>query len=361
MAWFSGRTIRVAVLLVAGLAIGACTNQASSDSQIDTPYLSGQPESFLGLGASAYLIDGVYVESDGDDQFEDFIALVVDIELPEFLGDDSPGVQDPPPVLAPGDQIRLRVHEFDVTNSLTPGDRILAIVAHNSNLDPPWTTAAIASWTGSGFHMIGGNADKLAVELAVAATTLNSDPETAFVTLAREIFSSDMKIQQGSERRTTYGPALAAIAGVQQAASDPTVIWNESDPTQRALQRGTAPDDLLDTLPEMSVIYTFTSEFSTAYPDTLVMVRNNLGITSSVASDLYGASDSIFGSPGNPFEVTIAQPDQLAAATVIGFIDSSDWEGQYAIAVEVTTTEDGTPKASVKSLTQEQFAALIGG
>ena len=110
----------------------------------------------------------------------------------------------------------------------------------------------------------------------------------------------------------------------------------------------------------MSVIYTFTSEFSTAYPDTLIMVRNNLGITSSIAGDLYGASDSIFGSPGNPFEVTIAHPDRLEAATVIGSIDSSAWEGQYAIAVEVTTTEDGTPQASIKPLTQEQFAALIG-
>lgn len=352
MAKTAGRV--VGGLVVLAVALAGCSS-VDSDFEIDVPYLGGGPVSFLQMSGSAYIIDGVYQGQTSIESISDDVGLNIVVSHPEFLGDDSPGVQEPPPVIAPGDEIVVVTSRFPGGVELAVGDRVMLIVAHNANWDPPWISTAIGTGTGPTFHLVGDDTDLLAVELETIAQALEVDLETAFVTVGRELFVSDELMREGSSRDDSLGPALQAARGQARsatAATSPEALWESSDPLTRGLQRGTAPDDLLDTLPELSVVYTISGDVPDAYPGALVQVRNNLGVTSSIDASLSHGTDILFGSPGNPFEVTLVVEDP-ARAMLIGDLPALRWEGASAIAVNVSLDSNGQPIATVDPMTAD--------
>ncbi len=347
---------------LAAAALAGCSS-VDSDIHIGVPYSGGGPTSFLQMSGSAYIIDATYMGETSIESVGNDVGLIVEVDHPEFLGDDSPGVQEPPPVIATGDEIIVITSRFPDGVDLARGEGVVLIVAHNSNFDPPWITTAIGTGTGPSFGLVGDDTNLLMVELETVAKALDVDLETAFVTIGRELLASDELMREGSNRNDSLGPALRAASGQAQSATQatsPEALWEASDPLTRALQRGTAPDELLDTLPELSVVYTISGHVPDANPGSSVQVRNNLGVTSSIDAALFHGTDTLFGSPGNPFEITLVVEDP-ARAMLIGNIAAIRWENAYAISVKVSLDPNGQPVATAEPMTRAEFATAIGG
>ncbi len=347
-----------ALVVLAG-ALSGCSS-ADSDFDVDVP---GLPRSFLQMSGSAYIIDGAYQGESSVGGVGNEVGLNIIVSHPEFLGDDSPGVEEPPPAIGSGDEVVVVTSRFPSGVDITVGDRVLLMVAHNANWDPPWISTAIGTGTGSTFHLVGDATDALMTELKSVARALEVDLESAFVSIGRELLASDVLMRGGSSRDDSLGPALQAAQGQAQsakAAASPEALWEASDPLTRVLQRGTAPDGLLDTLPELSVVYSISGDVPDTYPGSQVQVRNNLGVTSSIDASLFHGTDNLFGSPGHRFEVTLVVEDP-ARAMLIGDMPALRWENAYAISVNVSLGSNGQPVATIEPMTASEFATAIGG
>lgn len=357
----------VAVLAVTGLLAGVvvATSLSRSPVPIETmAEVAGPPHSFADLPGSAYVVSGTFqgTERVGFDDMG--FAVIVELENPTYLGDDSPETptQTPAPLLSKGETISIWVDEFDLSGALAQGDRVVAIVAHNSDFDPPWITQALGRGGDDDVTMIGLNAEALNVELAAVASSLKVDREQALWTLAAEQLEADDRERAGEVRSDSLGPALAVAASTRddiQLAASGDALWDSVDPAIRGLQRGVAPDALLDELPELSVVYTVSDDFIKKYPDMLIQVRNELGITSSIEAAIGEASDTVYGSPGGMFEVTLVKEGSQKSANVIGPLEASKWNGAYALAIVVDIDRAGDPVVNASTLTETQFTEEI--
>lgn len=356
----------VALLAAAGLLVGALYAVSTAGDRNDSAMLTierGVAQSFLEMGGSAYVVSGIYqgtAEVEGLPSF----AVVVELENPVYLGDDSPDnpTQTPAPKLSKGETITVRTEHFDADRVLEKGDRVLAIVAHHSAFEPPWVTVALGRGKGDDVTMIGANGTSLERELAAVASALNSDRETAFFTIAAEQLEAADMVRAGSPFADSMGPALTVVAASVDsmvAADSAEGLWEEADPAVRGLQRGVAPDSLLDSLPELNVTFSISDAFIEQYPGALIQIRNELGVTASVAADLGEASDILYGSPGAEFEVTVVTDWDQKSAQVIGVAESRKWSDAYALDVTVTIGEDGTPVATTRMLNEDEFALVI--
>jgi len=345
--------------LLSGALIAASTLSGGADSDVIMIESGGLPSTFVDMGGAAYVVSGFYQGTAEVDSFSGF-AVVIELENPMYLGDDSPDTptQTPAPQLSEGEVITIHTREFDADAVVNKGDRVLAIVAHNSNFEPPWVTAAIASGAGDDVAMIGVNADPLQLELTAVAAALESDLESAFFAIAAEQLDADDGVRAGLAYDEAMGPALTEAAAARDeaaAANSLEAIWYDADPLRRGLQRGVAPDSLLDTLPTLYVIYSMSDEFIEQHPRALVEIRNELGVTSSIAADLGEGDDILYGSPGAQFEVTVVTDGNQEQASVIGLVESSQWSDTYAIAVAVETDANGALTATTRRLTEEEF------
>jgi hypothetical protein len=160
-----------------------------------------------------------------------------------------------------------------------------------------------------------------------------------------------------SDTDYTAGPALSAVAAATRVPTE-AELWHETDRRFRALQRGVAPDSVIDSYATRILFVDITPEAQTE--GLIVATRNSEGVMTASEMTIPDFVDELFFVPGEKVEVFVTTDPWSDSGTVIGTLDVSDLRDNDVVTIRIETDRGGRYTLSHSARTMESFRASNG-
>lgn len=148
------------------------------------------------------------------------------------------------------------------------------------------------------------------------------------------------------------GPALSAVASATRVPTE-AELWHESDRRFRALQRGVAPDSVIDRYARR-VVFIDIAEAAQA-EGLVIATRNSEGVMTASDMTIPDWVDELFFVPGEKVEVFVTTDPWSDRGSVIGTLDVTDIRDNDVIRIVVGIDAKGQYTFSHTVQTMDSF------